>query len=75
MIKKFTYENLDSGAKLEVRVDLSEENGRWAATLIRDKDAPGPGAPVFYGTTSEQAERQLRKIFDKDHDLISVEVE
>lgn len=70
MIKKLTYENLDNGSRMEILVELLEDNGRWSASIVK-KEGSDTAAPVFYGHTSEQAERQLRKVFEKDYDLVS----
>lgn len=70
MIKKMTYENIDSGEMMEVFFELRQEGERWSAQLRkREGKEEGVGAPVFYGLTADQAERQLRKVFDKDYDL------
>lgn len=72
MIKKMTYENIDSGETLEVHFELRKDGDRWSAQLKKSPgEQEGPGAPVFYGMTADQAERQLRKVFDKDHDLVA----
>lgn len=69
-----TYENLDSGKKLQVEFNLTEEGGHWVARMTyRDGGMNAVQAPTFYGATINQAERQLRKVFDKEYELISEE--
>lgn len=75
MIKKLTYENLDTGNRMEVRLELLNEDGRWSAKLLQNDPTSPHGAPVFYGFTPDQAERQLKKVFEKDHDLVEESVE
>lgn len=69
--KKLTYEHLDSGRVAVVLVQLSQEGDHWAARMTT---AEAVRAPVFYGRTPDQAERQLRKVFDREYELRSEEV-
>jgi len=70
MRKIMQYEHLDTGVRMEVAFDLDDEGGRWAARM-ETMGAEGPiKAPVFYGKTPEQAERQLRKVFEKEYELL-----
>ena len=67
MKKLMTYEHLDSGKRIQVEFSLTEEDGHWVARMTyRDGGMNEVKAPTFYGTTQDQAERQLRKVFDKD---------
>lgn len=71
MRKRMSYEHLDSGESMHVQFELVEEDGHWTARLHPDaEDAGELRAPTFYGATMEQAERQLRKVFEKDYELV-----
>lgn len=67
------YEHLESGKHLELVFEVFEEAGHWTARLAPRPGQELPKAPTFYGTTREQAERQLRKVFDKEYELIRTE--
>ncbi len=72
MRKRMSYEHLDSGQKMHVQFELAEENGHWSAKLHPAAEAAGEvKAPTFYGATMEQAERQLRKVFEREYELVS----
>lgn len=75
MRKLMTFEHLDTGKEMKVEFELVEEDGHWAAKFrsIEEEAQDEVKAPVFYGTSSEQAERQLRKVFEKDYELKSEE--
>lgn len=71
MKKLMVYEHLDTRKRLEVEFNLTKEGDHYAARMTyRDGGMRGVEAPVFYGTSAEQAERQLRKVFDKEYDLV-----
>ena len=75
MRKRMSYEHLDSGRKMRVQFELTEGGGHWTARLHSEAEDPGEvKAPTFYGTTMEQAERQLRKLFEKDYELVGESV-
>ena len=72
MKKTMTYENLDTGKQIKVEFHIFEKDDHWVAEMrYADENEQPDRTPVFYGTTPEQAERQLRKVLDKDYDLVS----
>lgn len=75
MKKIMTYEHLDSGKTMKVEFHVFEEGGHFTAKMaMLDQEQEGVKAPTFYGSSAEQAERQLRKVWEKDYDLVGVEV-
>jgi hypothetical protein len=75
MKKKMTYEHLENGKQMVLEFHIFEEEGHWVAKLRHlDASQAEVKTPTFYGTTAEQAERQLRKVLDKDYELIREEV-
>ncbi|MDX2176015.1 MAG: hypothetical protein SF028_06045 [Candidatus Sumerlaeia bacterium] len=74
MRKKLTYEHLDNGSRREVVLHIYEEDGHFVSKIDSlDGSADAPAAPTFYGTTPEQAERQTRKVLEKDWELVAEE--
>lgn len=71
MRKKLIYENLDNGTRSEFLIRVEHEGDHFAARLETQGDVR---TPVFYGTTQEQAERQLRKVLERDRELIEESV-
>lgn len=66
-----TLEHLESGRRMEVEFHVFEEAGHWVGKLRQtDAQEADVKAPTFYGQTAEQAERQLRKLFYKDYDVV-----
>lgn len=74
MIKLMTYEHLESGKRLLVEFHLDREGDHWRARLRhRDESLGEIKAPTFYGSSMEQAERQLRKVFEREYELAAQE--
>jgi len=75
MRKLMTFQHFDSGKTLKLEFRVFEEDGHWAAQIASQEGIDATSkAPTFYGTTPEQAERQLRKVFEKEYDLVSAEI-
>lgn len=72
MKKKLTYRHLDNDSTMEVILHLYEEEGHWVAKIESSADAVK--TPTFYGTTIDQAERQMRKVLERDHELVAEKV-
>lgn len=72
MKKIMNYQHLDKDTPLRVEFDIYEEDGHWVAKM-RILGQGDVKAPTFYGASAEQAERQLRKVFMKDYELVSEE--
>jgi len=72
MKKKLTYRHLDNDSTMEVILHLYEEAGHWVARIESVGDAVK--TPTFYGTTLEQAERQMRKVLEREHELVAEKV-
>jgi hypothetical protein len=72
--KSYQYQHLETGSKMTVVAELAITGDHWAITLVQNEsENRSSRTPVFYGTSAEQAERQLLKIYEKDYDLLSVE--
>lgn len=70
MKKKVSLEHLDTGKRMNVIFEVAEEGDHWMARLVaREEGEVDVKAPTFYGTSQEQAERQLRKVFEKEYEL------
>ncbi|MCC6546409.1 hypothetical protein IT570_04500 [Candidatus Sumerlaeota bacterium] len=75
MLKTMTFEHLETGRKMLVEFEVRKEDEHWAARMrYLDDSQKDVRAPVFYGSTAEQAERQLRKVFEKEYDLVGQQV-
>ncbi|HMX61499.1 MAG TPA: hypothetical protein PKD58_00360 [Candidatus Sumerlaeota bacterium] len=75
MLKKMTFEHLETGRTLLVEFDVQKEGDHWAARMrYLDEGRKDLRAPVFYGSSAEQAERQLRKVFEKEYELTGQEL-
>jgi hypothetical protein len=71
MVKLMTFEHLENGKRMEVEFHVVREGDHWAARLRQlDEKGEAVRAPVFYGATVDQAERQLRKVFEREYDLV-----
>jgi len=77
-----TFEHLDTGKTLKLEFRVFLEDGHWVAQMAAPETATEPAtetaadqpkAPTFYGTTPEQAERQLRKTMEKEYELVGEE--
>ncbi len=72
MRKLIVFEHLDNGTTLEAEIEVIEEDGHWKASITKlEGEGERVQAPKFYGSTPDQAERQLIKVFEKEYDLIS----
>lgn len=71
MHKRMTFQHLDKDTTLVVDFLITEEDGHWVARLrYPEGDTSEVKAPTFYGQSADQAERQLRKVFEKEYDLV-----
>lgn len=73
MRKLMTFQHLDEEKDLKVIFEITEQEGHWVAHLKYPGAEGEIKAPTFYGETAEQAERQLRKVFEKDYELAGEE--
>ncbi len=74
MKKLMTFEHLDNENTLKVHFLIEHKDDHWVARMEPLGENPdAPRSPTFYGTSAEQAERQLRKVFEKDYELVSEE--
>lgn len=72
MNKRMKFQHLDKDTTLTVDFLITQEDGHWVARLrYLDEENSAVKAPTFYGQTAEQAERQLRKVFEKEYDLVA----
>jgi hypothetical protein len=73
MRKTLILENLETGARTPVVVVVERAGEGWQARM--ETSLPGTPAPIFYGFTPEQAERQLRKVLEKDAEVVEQKID
>lgn len=74
MQKMMTFEHLDTARRMRVVFHIDQEGDHWRAQLEHlDAENREVKAPTFYGSTPEQAERQLRKVFEREYELVCQE--